>query len=289
MTSAGALVNTTSSPVCITPGNTFKISISVRLTEPLLFLSPFSGLTKSQNDACLLGINNMNIICNIRSNLGCLFKTSKPYNYAVSLGFGGAFAFSKPKLLMNLLTLQPEQYCRINTRNVLAIQDYPRFVSTHSGTIANGANTSCTYPIIQLNQIPDTILIFIRPPRSYSSADGGQYKRQTGYFSIQNATISFNNQSGILASCSKKELYNLSKANGSKQSYQDFVGQANYQQANGGATSENIKATQGSLLVVKPAYNFNLPTFLSGGSLGQFGFQITLTAINYLSYAVGKS
>ena len=38
---------------------------------------------------------------------------------------------------------------------------------------------------------------------------------------IQNATISFNNQSGILASCSKEELYNLSKANGSKQSYQD--------------------------------------------------------------------
>ena len=54
-------------------------------------------------------------------------------------------------------------------------------------------------------------------------------------------------------------------------------------------TSENIKATQGSLLIVKPAYNFNLPTFLSGGSLGQFGLQITLTAINYLSYDVGKS
>ena len=100
----------------------------------------------------------MNIICNISSNLGGLFKTSKPYNYAVSLGFGGASAFSEPKLLMNLLTLQPEQYSRINTRNVLAIQDYPRFVSTHSGTIVNGATTTFTYPIIQLNQIPDTIL-----------------------------------------------------------------------------------------------------------------------------------
>jgi hypothetical protein len=149
----------------------------------------------------------MNIICNIRSNLGGLFKKSKLYNYAVSLGFGGASAFSEPKLLMNLLTLQPEQYTRIKTRNVLAIQDYPRFVSTNSETIVNAATKTFTFPIIQLNQIPDTILIFIRPPRSYSSADGGQYKRQTGHFSTQNASISLNNQSGILASCSKEELY----------------------------------------------------------------------------------
>jgi hypothetical protein len=80
----------------------------------------------------------VNIICNIRSNLGNLFKTSKTYNYAVSLGFNGDSAFSEPKLLMNLLTLQPEQYSRINNRNILAIQDYPCFVSTNSETIFNG-------------------------------------------------------------------------------------------------------------------------------------------------------
>ena len=202
-------VAVSNSAVCATAGNIFKISITVSLTEPLLFLSPFAGLTKSQDDACLLGINNMNIICNIRSNLGGLFKTSNPYNYAVSLGFGGGSAFIEPKLLMNLLTLQPEQYSRINNRNVLAIQDYPRFVSTNSETTVNGATSTFTFPIFQLNQIPDTILIFIRPPRFYTSADGVKYKRQTGYFSIQTAIISFINQSSILGSCLKEELYNI--------------------------------------------------------------------------------
>lgn len=268
-----------SSAFCAADGNTFKISITVSLTEPILFLSPFAGLVKSHDDACLLGINNMNIICNIRSNLGGLYKTTKNYSHSVSLGFNGASGFSEPKLLMNLLTLQPEQYSRINTRNVLAIQDYPRFVSTHSGTIADGVNTNFTFPIIQLNQVPDTILVFVRPPRSFTSPTGDQYKRQTGYFSIQSATISFNNQSGILSSATKEELYNLSKENGSKQSFADFVGQANF-------AAEGTKASQGSLLVLKPAYNFNLPTFLSGGSLGQFGLQITLNATNFLSYAV---
>ena len=122
-----------------------------------MFLSPFAGLVKSQDDACLLGINNMNIICNIRSNLGGLFKTSKPYNYAVSLGFNGDSAFSEPKLLMNLLTLQPEQYSRINNRNVLAIQDYPRFVSTNSETIVNGTTKNLLF--LLFNSIKFLILL----------------------------------------------------------------------------------------------------------------------------------
>jgi hypothetical protein len=57
---------------------------------------------------------------------------------------------------MNLLTLQPEQYSRINTRNVLAVQDYPRFVSTSSGTIANGARTTLLF--LLLNSIEFLIL-----------------------------------------------------------------------------------------------------------------------------------
>jgi hypothetical protein len=51
------------------------------------------------------------------------------------------------------------------------------------------------------------------------------------------------------------------KQYGSKQSNPNFVGQANYQQATGGATSTSVKATKGSLLIVKPSYNFNIPTF----------------------------
>jgi hypothetical protein len=97
--------------------------------EHLLLLSPFAGLVKSQNDACLLGINNMSIIVNIRSSLGGIFKTSKSYIYLCCISwFNSNAAFSEHKLLMNLLALQPEQYSRINTCNVLAVQDYPRFV-----------------------------------------------------------------------------------------------------------------------------------------------------------------
>jgi hypothetical protein len=280
--------------------NTFKALVTVTLVEPLLFLSPFNGLVKSKNDACLLGINNINIVANINSsNLNKFFKTTKTAPArTVSLGDDGGLAFSSPEILLNLLTLQPEQYSRINTRNVLPIQDYPRYVSSISSTFTSGTSQTFTFPVIQLNQIPDTLLVFVRPPNSSLS---GQHNILSSYATINQATISFNNQSGILASCSQEELYNLSQANGSKQTFNDFIGQVSSSATNNKTTSVLVTdtarttvvsefdqaaaslASQGSILVLKPAYNFNLPSYLSAGSIGQFALQIQLNCTNYLA------
>ena len=287
--------------------STFVVTVKATLVEPLLFLSPFSGLVKSKNEASLLGINNINIVANINTgNLNKFFKStvSSPVR-TVSLGVDGGNAFESPELLLNLLTLQPEQYARINTRNVLPIQDYPRFVSSSNTSFAVGATQSFTFPVIQLNQVPDTLLVFIRPPNS-SLSDATKYNRLSSYATIDKASVNFNNQSGILASCSQEELYNLSQANGSKQTFPDFIGKAtsNFSMSQDksvkNATDEPLNvevldfirtygipiSTQGSILVLKPAYNFNLPSYLSAGSLGQFGLQIQLTCTNNLIEAI---
>ena len=299
--SNGVLVN--NSNISSSTTNTFKVEISVTLVEPLLFVSPFNGLVKSKNDACLLGINNMNIVANINTgNLNKFFKTTRAAPArTVSLGFDDGDAFTSPELLLNLLTLQPEQYSRINTRNVLPIQDYPRYVSSISSTFTSGTSQTLTFPVIQLNQIPDTLLVFVRPPNSSLSSE---HTLLSSYATINQATISFNNQSGILASCSQEDLYNLSQANGSKQSFNDFKGQATNSYTRlitspttylSGQTSSTVRAvtsftqntqtlsTQGSILVLKPAYNFDLPSYLSAGSIGQFALQIQLNCTNYLA------
>ena len=273
-TDAGVFVS--NSEVIATAGNILYVYVTVNITESIMFLSPFQGLVPSKNDAAMIGINNINIVANIRSNFSDLYKTaSGDYTRSVSLGQRGTTtAFTQPKLLLNLLTLQPEQYSRINTRNVLPIQDYARFVSSYSGTVAAGATNTYTFPIIQLNQIPESLVIFIRPPLNSDPTD---FKSLSNYLTINTASISFNNQSGILASCTKQELYDISKMNGSKQSYNDFTGKIMF--------DEVAIGSQGSILVLKPAYNFNLPSFLSAGSLGQFGLQITLGATNNHSSA----
>ena len=283
------------SPISTALTNIFKVQISLLLTEPFLFLSPFNGLVPSKDEAAFIGINNMNIVCNIKSNLNSLYKTSNStYTHSVALGIDGGEGFTNPQLLMNFLTLQPEQYSTINTRNVLPIQDYPRYVSTDTQQVNNqGQYTTYTFqfPIIQLNQIPDTLLIFVRPTKSTAVDRSGiaapAYEKftQSQYYSIVGASISFNNQSGILSSCSREQLYNISKANGSQQSYSDFFGQELVSITSGtyAGDTDNVPS-QGSILVLKPAYDFNLPSFLSGGSLGQFGLQIKLSCQNNTTY-----
>ena len=265
------------SPVSLSADNTFKVVVKIKVTEPLLFLSPFQGAVLTNDNACFLGINNMNIVANIRSNLTGFYRTTTSTTHTVTLGEDGGNAFSSPQILLNLLTLQPEQYSRINTRNVLPIQDYPRFVSSYNGTVAKNSTTSFTFPVIQLNQVPDTLLVCIRPAKTDYLFN--QYTNQVQYLAINSASITFNNQSGILASATPEELYYLSKQNGSKQTYAEFVGQAQSGYSSGGL----IAPTQGFILILKPAYNFNLPSYLSGGSLGQFGLQITLKCTNTIS------
>ena len=107
----------------------------------------------------------MNIVANIRSNLTGFYRTTKTTEHTVSLGKVNGNAFTSPQILLNLLTLQPEQYSRINTRNVMPIQDYPRFVSSHNGSIGIDETMNFTFPVIQLNQVPDTLLVFVRPAK----------------------------------------------------------------------------------------------------------------------------
>jgi len=228
-------VSVSDSATVATDGNIIYYYITVNLTEPFLFLSPSSGFTPSKNDAAMHGINNINIVANIRSNLTGMYKStaSSGYTKTVSLGKDGDTAVTSLKLLINLLTLQPEQYSRINTRNMLPIQDYSRFVSSYNSTVLAGATNTFTSPIVSLNQIPETLLVFVLP-----TADATYFSSMSSYLTINSATISLNNQSGILASCSQQELYNISNANGSKQSYTDFIGLLRF--------NEQIVSGQGS-------------------------------------------
>jgi hypothetical protein len=226
----------------------------------------------------------MNIVANIKSDLTSLYKTTNSdYTHTVSLGWvDDSTAFENPSLLMNFLTLQPEQYATVNTRNVLPIQDYPRYVSSDGQAISASTSTtySFTFPVIQLNQIPDTLIIFVKQKKSTAKSGSTSvpnygYFTQSQYYAITKASISFNNQSGILASCTQEQLFNLSKMNGSQQSWSDFTGTIYSTGIDVNELTMGVgwNPSQGSLLVVKPSYNFNLPSYLSSGSLGQFGIQ----------------
>lgn len=129
-------VYTDHSPISTNLSDTWIISIKVSLTEPFLALSPFINC-EPECSAGLVGVNNMSMVLNVDSSCRRLFSTANNavsggnslvgYISNIQLGFpvapqGGSaqsVGFVNTRLLFNFLSLQPEQYAKISTKNVV--------------------------------------------------------------------------------------------------------------------------------------------------------------------------
>jgi len=295
-------VFTDNSPISTDPAtNTWKIFIKVQLTEPFLALSPFINMTPNCC-AGLVGVNNMSMVLNVDSSCKRLFSTANTtvngagngltgYISGIALGWadapnGGAsqaVGFANTRLLFNFLSLQPEQYAKISTKNVVPYMDYPRYLTTFaSGTTINaGATQTLTSQSLQLNQVPDLILICARVPMSSQNQN-----YTSSFLSINGISVNFNNASGLLSTATQQDLYNISYANGSSQTFHEFRGFADVNNNLSGTVSQ--VPTTGALLVLSPVYNFSLPSYLSASSLGQYQFQFNLSVTNQYDFAISQ-
>jgi len=263
--------------------DTWLITITTHLTEPLLFLSPFISNPCVANEAGFLGINNFSFNFTLDNNLRRIFRSSNAWaadsakvQYSFSTSFSGSSGFANLRILMNYLSVQPSQYAKISARNVLPLLQYDRYIANSSATTvnipANLVSTAYTSSNIALNQIPDTILIFGRIPVSSQRASNSD-----SFYKIDSISINFNNVAGILSSATPYELWVLSQKAGSSQSWSEFSGQVNKSSATG--LSSTIPTT-GSILVLNPTSSFNLPEYLSASSLGSYNLQFTVNFSN---------
>jgi hypothetical protein len=269
-------VLTDSSVVSTDLADYWIITLTTHLTEPLLFLSPFISNPCVANEAGFLGINNISFNFTLDNTLKRVFRTSNKWNYVYSFGTNNASqsGFNNLRMLVNYLSVQPSQYAKISARNVLPILQYDRYITNGSnvGPLAPLATAKYSSSNVALNQIPDSILIFARIPMSQQTS-----KNSDSFLTIDSVSINFNNVAGILSSCSQQELWALSQKAGSSQSFNEFTGKVLTSSALG--TGELIPTT-GSLLVLQPAYSFNLPEYLSASSLGSYNLQFELGITN---------
>jgi hypothetical protein len=260
--------------------DTWAITITTHLTEPLLFLSPFISNPCVSNQAGFLGVNNMTFNFVVDATLKRVFRTSNPWTYSVNFGGTTGSAFSKLRLLVNYLSVQPSQFAKISARNILPLLQYNRYIPNGSNLspLVYGTSQVITSANIALNQVPDTILFFVRVPMGSQTA-----RNSDSFATITGISVNFNNVSGILASATPYELWILSQRAGSTQSWAEFSGSTNKKNISGGIGSV---PTTGSILMLQPAYSFNLPDYLSASSLGSYNLQFNLTVTNQapLSY-----
>jgi len=267
-------------------GDTWIIGLAFVCTEPFLALSPFTNCMPQshQSGSGLIGINNMSIVCNVDNSCKRLLGSANNYITSIALGYSQGDqnlpAFTNVRLLFNFQTLSSLQYSKISSKCIVPYSDYPRYLTTFTGNdqMVPGNIRTLTSQNIQLNQVPGLIMISVRIPMSQQT-----YRNTSSFLSIQNVSINFNSQSGLLASATPQDLYNISYRNGCAQSYYEWNGYNNNFE-NGAPNSTAVPT--GSLLVLNPALDFSMPEFLSCGSLGQFSFQFNITVKNNYTFNV---
>jgi hypothetical protein len=152
--------------------------------------------------------------------------------------------------------------------------DYPRFLtgSANTGSITSGSSATLTASNVQLNQIPDLIVINVRKPMATMGAFD-----TNSFLKINSISVNLNNQSGLLSSATAYDLWRMSVRNGSTQSWLEFNGiaLANTDDGVGGLIS-----TSGSLLIIDPVFDLSLPDYISSGSSGQYNLQFNINVSN---------
>jgi hypothetical protein len=253
--------------------------------EPL-FLSPFHFANLSANQMALYGVSNLNFIFNISAQASRLWRCGASEaaiaNYAVSIvNVTGA------RLIFQMLTPHPSQI--LPSKNVVDYVDFPRYLTTFNTNIGAAAVSATnelvptTLPFssnnIQLNQVPDMLVICARKPMSQQTNRDADC-----FFPITGISINWNNQSGLLANATQDTLYRMS-AKTTNQTWQEFRGYANkYLPPVGGLYDTRLQQvlTSGSILALR--FGQDIPIveeFYAAGSLGSFNLQFNVTIQNY--------
>jgi hypothetical protein len=323
-----------------TQAGTANFLLRVYSTEPLI-APPFLWNQTLSNKAGIYGLQNLSVV----ANYGSLFKAVKLSTSTgvadVDTFAGTTSSFALPLLnnitqIVNVAELQMKYITPHSTdimaqRNVIPYLEYPRFISSNfsmnpgsnqpfTSTLANatfsgqqGVSTqlSLSSTVIQsqtftLNQVPDKLIIYVRPDSSYRN--NSNYNDFV--LPITNISIQFNNHAGILANASQEMLFHMSQEAGSNQDWLQFTGVANWVlnrsagvlgevfrtlPADNGSTAGGTPVDQtvgpipvcsqmptiGSYLMLDMARHLELTEpYYAPGSLGSFQIQFNVTVEN---------
>jgi hypothetical protein len=323
-----------------TQAGTANFLLRVYSTEPLI-APPFLWNQTLSNKAGIYGLQNFSVV----ANYGSLFKAVKLSQISgvadVDTYAGTTTSFSLPALnnitqvvnnadlLMKYIT--PHSTDIMAQRNVVPYLEYPRFISsnfsmnpgagqpftsslanaTFSGQAGVSSQLNLSSTVIQsqtftLNQVPDKLIIYVRPDASYRN--NSNYNDFV--LPITNISIQFNNHSGILANASQEMLFHMSQEAGSNQDWLEFIGFANsIEQRQAGLLSTVFttypydgntpsvdeparqtvgvvplsyqQSTIGSYLMLDMARHLELTEpYYAPGSLGSFQIQFNITVSN---------
>jgi hypothetical protein len=271
-------------PATVAIGTTVTYTLTFTVSEPLL-LSPWCFNNPSCNNGGIYGVQNLNFVMNIGSAKR-LWRTTMKRNDPALVGSGvylvgdpTLVSFSNSELQFQFLTPHPSDL--LPARNVSPYYELPRYITTNASAFNAGAtNVEFSSQSLQLNQIPDKLILGLRKTLSNQNSNDCDC-----WFPISRVNLQFNNQAGLLSSAVVQDIYRMSKDAGYNGSFYEFNGIANQGGSLSGAgptyTGAGSSLLSGSVVILDFATAIQLPEdFYSCGSLGNFNLQVKLTASN---------
>jgi hypothetical protein len=189
-----------------------ELTAVIRFTvrEPL-YLSPFL-FQKGEHDTGLIGVQTMNLQLQLGGRGGsdlaaAVFSVDEGRTFDLAYGRSVTATTLESYVYMNFLT--PDALQIIPDINNYPYYEPTLYTTTVQGTIPSGAvSQTIVMNNVQLNSIPQRLLIFVDEPDSAASP----FKSDT-YASIQKINISFDNRDSLLAAAEPIDLYNIAAKN----------------------------------------------------------------------------
>jgi len=285
-----------------------------RTTEKLV-LSPFVFADSHGSDTGLFGINNIQLVMNMRdpsralrlrdSVVGNLVKAfysgsanettwRTPVAYNTSRA-GGVFENS----FLNVQFLTPSLDIPLPPKSVVPYLEFPRYITQPlNSALGAGESAQLTSQTITLPQIPDLLIIYCRalpdPATLATSGASDPTLPQFGssYLPIdcgvngerpQNPlSINFDNFSGLLSSQTPEQLYHMAVRNGLDVDWDTWSGLTRVPT---GATGSRI-STVGGFLVLKPGVDLTLQSGQASSLVGNFTLQFNVRVRNTFPFPV---
>ena len=296
--------------VPVSTGTAGQLSYSLyfrwRSTEKIV-LSPFVFADCHEWDTGLFGINNIQLIMNLRDpgrllrfdTTGGKTLTAVQYNTGVT---GGVFQNS----VVNTIFLTPSLDVELPPKSSIPYLEYPRYISTPGSALA-GTNTvlfPSTAPnvaqiqsqTITLPQIPDMILVYVKALKSGANPDPSLPQFADGYLSVATKkdgirnplTVNFDNFSGLLSSHTAEQLYAMCVKNGLEMDWGQWSGSAQVAGAGAGlagAVGAKVGMTGGPL-VLAFGEDITLQAGQAPSLVGNFTLQLSLQVKNNYAFEV---
>ena len=219
------------------------------VTEPIWVSPLFSGIGHQVEG--MVNVNQLNLSLRYKTDTSLVWShasTGQPIT-SVTCKF-----YRAPELLV--IYLSPQSLQPIPDVQVLPYMK-PQTYIKNAGTLVPGDTTTLFSDSIRLSQIPRLVYLFVRhdqPSSGFATPDS--------FLSIEAVSVNWNNESGLLASATKQDLFEISSRNGLNVSYPGF------------------SEYRGSVLCLEMGKDVGLPDSQAPGVQGSFTLQVNLTVKN---------